>query len=218
MSAVRDAACRDPRSPGEWSLAAGPLNPDLGSLQSLRVRNRQRILDVLLRHGSVTRAEIARKTGLSRTTVSNLVAELQAADVVVEEGTRTSSGGYRGRPGVLLRYDRSAGIFLGLEIARSQVSAAVADLAHTVVAEGSIELDADPGVEQLLDGAARVSEQTLLEAQARPDGVLSVGVALAGAAGRGAAGFAATWRTTCAAGTKPRCASTGRRMPPPWAS
>ena len=55
-----------------------------GSLESLRERNRRELVDALRRRGSASRADLARATGLSRSTVSTLVADLQAAGLVVE--------------------------------------------------------------------------------------------------------------------------------------
>ena len=64
--------------------------PRLGSLESLRELNRLRVIDTLLERGLVSRAEIARRTGLSRTTVSSLVADLQAHGLVPSAGTSSS--------------------------------------------------------------------------------------------------------------------------------
>ena len=55
-----------------------------GSLETLRRLNRLRVIDALRDEGLISRAEIARRTGLSRSTVSSLVAELQADGLVVE--------------------------------------------------------------------------------------------------------------------------------------
>src|SRR5215213_3288396 len=55
-----------------------------GSLASLRRLNRRRVIGALRQHGLISRAEIARRTGLSRSTVSSLVSELQADGLVVE--------------------------------------------------------------------------------------------------------------------------------------
>src|ERR671937_267215 len=50
-----------------------------GSLESLRERNRLRVIDALRTRGAISRADIARQTGLSRSTVSSLVADLSYA-------------------------------------------------------------------------------------------------------------------------------------------
>ena len=49
-----------------------------GSLESLRELNRLRVVETLRERGTASRAEIARVTGLSRSTVSSLVSDLQA--------------------------------------------------------------------------------------------------------------------------------------------
>lgn len=80
-----------------------------GRAALVRKRNRGRIIDALRRRGRASRSELARMTGLSRTTVGSLVADLQALGLVVEyeEGQRRGKEG-RGRPPVYLRLDLSA--------------------------------------------------------------------------------------------------------------
>jgi DNA-binding MarR family transcriptional regulator len=70
-----------------------------GSLESLREQNRRRLLDMLRRHGSASRAELARLTGLSRSTVSTLVADMQASGMLIEREphSRPRSRGARRR-------------------------------------------------------------------------------------------------------------------------
>ena len=54
-----------------------------GSLESLRRLNRLRVIRALRDEGQISRAEIARRTGLSRSTVSSLIADLQSDGLVV---------------------------------------------------------------------------------------------------------------------------------------
>src|SRR5207237_165932 len=55
-----------------------------GTLAWLRDRNRDRVVEMLRMQGQISQAEIARATGLSRTTVSTLIAELTAAGLFAE--------------------------------------------------------------------------------------------------------------------------------------
>ena len=116
--------------------------PSTGSLEALRHRNRQRVVGALARTGLASRADLARSTGLSRTTVSSLVGELLETGLVVERedvpGTSPTPGG--GRPPVLLGLDRSAGAAVGLDLGHGHIRVAVADLSHTVIVDE--ELDA----------------------------------------------------------------------------
>ena len=80
-----------------------------GSLESLRRLNRLRVIRALREEGQISRAEIARRTGLSRSTVSSLVADLQADGLVVERPEPGSAHGAQGgRPPILLVLRRLA--------------------------------------------------------------------------------------------------------------
>src|SRR5258708_13114953 len=72
-----------------------------GTLAWLRHRNRQRVIEILRMQGQVSQASIARATGLSRTTVSTLIAELKGSGLVTDTDARTTPNG-GGRPGAPL--------------------------------------------------------------------------------------------------------------------
>ncbi len=55
-----------------------------GALSSLRELNRLKVLEVVRERGTVSRSQIATRTGLARSTVSTLVGDLQRAGLVVE--------------------------------------------------------------------------------------------------------------------------------------
>ena len=72
-----------------------------GTLGWLRERNRERVIGVLRTQGRTSQADIARATGLSRTTVSSLVAELKDSSLVFEVDFKEPNI-RGGRPGVQL--------------------------------------------------------------------------------------------------------------------
>jgi predicted NBD/HSP70 family sugar kinase len=150
-----------------------------GSLESLRERNRRQLLDMLRRHGSASRADLARLTGLSRTTVSTLIADLQASGMVKEResGDRVSQ---QGRPPTLLTLDRSAGLVLGIDFGHERVHVAIADLSRTILAESTHELDVDRSASQALDAAVALTDTVVEAADVERDRILGVGVGLSG--------------------------------------
>jgi predicted NBD/HSP70 family sugar kinase len=156
-----------------------------GSLESLRARNRRRVIDTLRQRGTASRAEIARLTGLSRSTVSSLVGELQDAGLVVET-TGAGDGGVprgqlQGRPPVLLALDRRAGAVLGIDFGHDDIRVAVADLARTVLAERVVEgIDVDHAGTGALDLAAHLAAEALEDADMPTERVIGAGVALSG--------------------------------------
>lgn len=156
-----------------------------GSLTSLRELNRLRVLETVRERGSVSRADIARETGLARSTVSSLVTDLQTAGLVVEKsstsnGQRDSTGSKGGRPPVLLTLNPAAGAVLGIHFDHRFVRVAVAELDHRILAEEARELDVDHDASSTFDVAAELAQHVVERAGVKPDRLLGAGVAVPG--------------------------------------
>lgn len=154
-----------------------------GSLTSLRELNRLRVLETVRERGSVSRADIARETGLARSTVSSLVADLQGAGLVVESGSsngRDNTGSKGGRPPVLLTLNPSAGAVLGIHFDHRFVRVAVAELDHRILAEEVRELDVDHDAASTFDVAAELAEKAVTRAGVKAERLLGAGVAVPG--------------------------------------
>ena len=151
-----------------------------GSLSSLREFNRLRIVDFLRTNGIASRAELARRTGLSRSTISTLVADLQRRGLVVERAGQFAGEGQPGRPAALLELDPSAAAAVGVDFDHDKVRVAVSDLSRSVLAEASAPHDVDHDAQGALDLAAELAERVLQEAGLDRDRLLGVGIALAG--------------------------------------
>jgi predicted NBD/HSP70 family sugar kinase len=153
-----------------------------GSLRSLRDANRRRVIEALGQRGVASRADLARATGLSRSTVSSVVADLQRAGLVSErpapEGVPSEAG--VGRPPVMIALDRSAGGVVGIDFGHSHVAVAVADLSHTVLAELWRDLDVDHAAADGLNTAVDLVQEALAESGVDDDRVLGVGMGLPG--------------------------------------
>ena len=152
-----------------------------GSLTSLRELNRLRVLETVRERGTVSRAEIARQTGLARSTVSSLVGELQGDGLVVESTDgRDSTGPKGGRPPVLLTLNPAAGAVLGVHFDHRFVRVAVAGLDHRILAEAARELDVDHDASSTLDVAAELADAVVARARVGPERLLGAGVAVPG--------------------------------------
>src|SRR4051794_7943063 len=148
-----------------------------GALEALREGNRARLVDALRRAGTASRADLARATGLSRSTVSSLVADLAQRGVVTVRGDDRSR---LGRPGVLLALDLSAGAALGVDFGHSHLRVAVADLSSTVLAERLEALDVDHRADEALDRAVALVDAVLADARVPRERVLGAGMGLPG--------------------------------------
>jgi predicted NBD/HSP70 family sugar kinase/biotin operon repressor len=92
-----------------------------------RGHNRSLVLQTLYRAGQQSRADIARETGLTRVTVSDLVAELIAEGLVIETGQREDAR--PGKPATLLDLDRNAFQIIGIDLSEYAIfRGAVLDL------------------------------------------------------------------------------------------
>jgi predicted NBD/HSP70 family sugar kinase len=152
-----------------------------GSLASLRRLNRGRVIDALREHGMVSRAEIARRTGLSRSTVSSLVSELQSDGLVVErEEAGAAYGEHGGRPPILLSFDASAGAALGIDFGHSHVRVAVSDLSSNILAERAAPMDVDHASHEGLDVALELIGEALAEAGVDRSRLIGAGLGLPG--------------------------------------
>ena len=162
-----------------------------GTLAWLRGRNRDRVIEVLRALGRTSQADIARTTGLSRTTVSTLVAELKDAGQVFEVDGR-APGARGGRPGVQLVLHDAPGAVVGIDFGHSHVQVAVADLAHNVLAERTQDMDVNHRAEEALDASARMVDEVLVEAGIDRALVTCTGIGIPGPVdrARGAVGSA----------------------------
>ncbi|WP_433831912.1 ROK family protein [Actinoplanes sp. CA-015351] len=102
----------------------------------VRRAHEERVLAILREHGTLSRAQIANRAGLSRTTLSEITGDLlgRGAIVVVTTDARHRAGS--GRPAELLALDPRSGQFLGVDLGHTRVRVVVADAAHEIIASG----------------------------------------------------------------------------------
>ena len=125
------------------------------SLAQLRRSNLRAITALLGSGGPQSRADLARGSGLSRTTVSSLVTELLGTGVVVETEDRgTPHKGGSGRPPLLVALAVRPGGVAGVDIGHGHVRVAVSDRSASILAEVEQQTDADPHGNTTMDIAA----------------------------------------------------------------
>ncbi|CAN5507563.1 ROK family transcriptional regulator [soil metagenome] len=111
-----------------------------------RGHNRSLVLQTLYRAGQQSRADIARETGLTRVTVSDLVAELMAEGLVIETGQREDAR--PGKPGILLDLDRAAFQIIGIDLSDyATFRGAVLDLDGQILHRASLPLAGAQGAD-----------------------------------------------------------------------
>jgi predicted NBD/HSP70 family sugar kinase len=160
-------------APADHGLVPGrALRPRTKVLpEHARGHNRSLVLQSLYRSGRVSRADLARTTGLTRVTISDLVGELIAEGLVVELGQRDDAR--PGKPAVLLDVDRSATQIIGVDLSEHAVfRGAVLDMDGRILQTAEVELAASRGSEATAKVLALVDR--LVELTTAP--VLGIGI------------------------------------------
>ncbi|GGF29443.1 ROK family transcriptional regulator [Subtercola lobariae] len=136
-----------------------------------RNHNRSLVLQTLYRTGRQSRADIARETGLTRVTVSDLVNDLIAERLVIEMGQREDAR--PGKPATILDIDRSAFQIVGIDLSEhSLFRGAVLDLDGQILNEAEIALAGSTGDDAVAKVLA-LTEQLLAKTTAP---VLGIGI------------------------------------------
>ena len=99
-----------------------------GDGEFLRELNRFHVLDRIRRFEPISRTELVEQSGLSRGTVSGIVAELLEEELVHEAETDAREGASRGRPRILLKMNPNAAFVVGVKISMHQLSITVTNL------------------------------------------------------------------------------------------
>ena len=145
----------------------------------LRRVNRTAVLRPLFFEGPQNRVGLARRTGLSSASVTNVVGALVAEGLVVEAGTEESDGG---RPRILLRVNPDFGAVIGVDIGETGLRVEAFDLAMTELAGahvGVVPAGYDPG--EIVESAAAAVNRLHTELERDGRRILGVGVAVPGA-------------------------------------
>jgi glucokinase len=107
----------------------------IGRPSVLRFTNAHGILKLLRESGSCSRADLVRASGLSAPTVTNVVRDLLAANLVEPLGEGESSGG---RPPDLIRFKAERGCLLGVELTAAGMSFLLTDLNGSELATSTV--------------------------------------------------------------------------------
>ncbi len=126
---------------------------------------------------ATTRSDIARATGLARSTVSQRVDRLRAGSLLVEGRSAASTGG---RPPIELALNPRAGVILAADLGATHCRLAAADLSRTVLAEQAHELDIARGSATVLSWLVNQFDETLAAIGRTPADVRAIGIGVPG--------------------------------------
>jgi glucokinase-like ROK family protein len=158
----------------------------LGSnINLVKAHNLQALLLSLLHEGDLSRVELAKRTYLSTTTITNLTAELIEAQIISENlkpnySASQSPARSVGRPRTLLHLVPEARFAIGIHVGIGLFRVALVNLFDEMIASGLEHFNFSDTPEQVLEQMARMVEKTIMDSQVDPQKILGVGVGASG--------------------------------------
>jgi len=107
------------------------MEKNKSSQQIIKESNMKMVFGLIHKHQTISRADIKKITALSATTVSSLVEELIEEGVVVECGMKETKT--IGRKAIMLKINSEGGFFIGLDVRKNCVSAALYGLDFSLI-------------------------------------------------------------------------------------
>ena len=165
---------------GSWTKRSGPGDvafPTKATHQQTRAYNAALVLRALYEHSPISRAEVARMSGLTRTTVGDVVGELIREGLAREVGRGPSTGG---KAPILLELVEDARYVVGLDLGEFMFRGALVDLRGRVHETAERKVEGLDGDEALGVVHALVDELVGRLAGGRSDALLGIGVGTPG--------------------------------------
>jgi len=132
----------------------------------------------LLRDGVPrTRAELAKSTGLARSTVAARVDELMRMGLITAVADAVSTGG---RPPSQFALNPSAKVVLAADLGASHANVAITDLTGAILAEASERVEIAQGPEAVLTWLVESAQRLLDETERSSADVAAIGIGLPG--------------------------------------
>ena len=148
-------------------------------LHDMREANIALVLRLIRQHGPLARVAIARRTGLSRTTVSSIVDGLLAEEIV-REGETLNAAPSGGRRPTLVHFNESAGLILGADMGRTHFTIIATDLDARIIARRSGPWDTNNGPDVCLPRLIEEIRALMSERNLDWDRVVGVGIGIPG--------------------------------------
>ena len=158
-------------------LSGNVTGANAGRSRSL---NRRIVLGQIRDAVRIGRAEIARATGLTTQTVSNIIAELEQDQLLVEDGRRSSG---RGLPAVLYTLNPEGGFSIGIEVRPDALLLSVVDLTGRELWTYRESLETTEP-EAILERIVHARKTVFREADLPEDRLLGIGLVLPGPFGQ----------------------------------
>lgn len=159
-----------------WSVGS-PRDKESADARLMGELNRAIVLNIIRQEGSISRAEIAHRTKLSRSAVSNIINSL-LRDGLVQHSEKGESNG--GRRPIMLNFNYSAGYILGIDVGANHLLGVITDLEGNTLAENYSSFDISVGPEKGLAQIISHIQEVLTVHNVPRNRLLGIGVGVPG--------------------------------------
>lgn len=142
---------------------------------AIRAQHSRLLLNLLWCERSISRADLSRRTGLSRSTVSAIISDLLETGLVREARAGLSTGGRRP---ILLEFSDAASNIVGIELGATHVSVVLTDLRANVAQYRSVPVPVRDAPQEALSAMKRLVLEVCLANGTQPSSLVGVGVAV----------------------------------------
>ena len=142
---------------------------------AIRAQHSRLVLNLLWKDREMSRAELARRTSLSRSTVSAIVNDLLSTGLVKEARAGISSGGRRP---IMLGFQDQSSFIVGIELGATHISCVLTDLRCKVRASWSAPAPVRDQPEETLEKMTMAVRSVLEADGVEPSRLLGFGVAV----------------------------------------
>lgn len=138
-----------------------------GIPNTLRQMNATLVLNIIRQHGPLSRAQVAKISGITKATISDIISGLLQEGIIYEGGVSEHIG--QGRKGILLNFDPFARIGVGIDLGGTKIIYSVFNLDADILYEKREATwktsDRETFIEQLINGIASFIRESGVERQ-----------------------------------------------------
>jgi len=149
--------------------------PEVLGASAVRAQHSRLLLNLLWTERKISRADLSRRTGLSRSTISAIVSDLLGTGLVKEAHVGVSTGGRRP---IMLEFQDESSLIIGIELGATHISCVLTDLRCKVRACWAAPVPVRDQPKSALQKMTMAVQAVLDAAGVPPARVLGIGVAV----------------------------------------
>ena len=146
----------------------------IGSFSLIKELNTSIILNTVKEKGSISRADIAKLTGLTAATVTNITSQLLKYNLIIETKYGASSGG---RKPIMLEFNYSYYNVIGVVISRQEITTSLTDLNSNLIKDIKVILKENTEIKDVINIIIKNTKELISYSRNK---VLGLGVSMEG--------------------------------------